>query len=123
MTEPKFTPGPWHPPHFGDPTVRCDCRSIVDEGYAGGIALICVDNGIISIADGGNDAPPREEAIANGHLIAAAPDLYAALAALLLWLEGGESDPATTGEGEMAKMAELQLTGEAVLAKARGETP
>ena len=73
---PKFTPGPWYPPHLSDDSTTCNCRSIVEGGYAGGIATVHVHNGIASIRDGGNEAPPLEEAKANGHLIAAAPELY-----------------------------------------------
>lgn len=72
------TPGPWHPGHLGSDS-SCQCRSVVDEGYAGGVCTIHVNNGIKSIADGGNDAPPRDQAVANMHLIAAAPDLLEAL--------------------------------------------
>lgn len=82
MTTPEFSPGPWWPGHLGEEG-RCQCKGIVDEAHAGGIASVCVDNGIKSIAEGGNDCPPREQAIANMHLIAAAPDLYAALAGLV----------------------------------------
>lgn len=71
----KHTPKPWYPGHLGDDTIDCECAHIVDEGHAGGIANILVDNGIRSISEGGNDCPSREEAIANMHLIAAAPDL------------------------------------------------
>lgn len=79
MSETKFTPGPWYPPHLSDDSTTCNCRSIVEGGYAGGIATVHVHNGIDSICDGGNEAPPLEEAKANGHLIAAAPELYGAL--------------------------------------------
>ena len=71
----KHTPGPWYPGHLGDDNVNCDCTYIVDEGHAGGVARIHVDNGLRSIEDGWNDAPSKEQAVANMHLIAAAPDL------------------------------------------------
>lgn len=77
MGETKFTPGPWYVPHFADDTVACDCKSIVSECYAGAICTIAIDNGL-RIEDGGNDAPPIEEAKANARLIAAAPDLFTA---------------------------------------------
>lgn len=63
------TRGPWHPGHLGDEDQRCQCTGIVDEGYAGGIASVHVSNGIPSVAHGGNDAPPKEEAAANMKLI------------------------------------------------------
>jgi hypothetical protein len=74
MNELKHTPGPWHVGCLGGEGT-CQCRNVLDEGYAGGIATIHMSNGIASISEGGNDAPPRDEAIANMRLIAAAPDL------------------------------------------------
>jgi hypothetical protein len=62
---------PWHPPHYGDDSCKCDCKSGVNQGYAGAIYTIHTDNGL-RIRDGGNDAPPAHEAAANGQLIAAA---------------------------------------------------
>lgn len=88
MNEPvRHTPGPWHPGHLGSDG-KCQCRSVCDEGYAGGICTVHVGNGL-PIGDGGNDAPPRDEAVANMYLIAAAPDLLAALEAVMAeWREG-----------------------------------
>lgn len=76
MAETKFTPGPWIAGHLGSDR-KCQCSSILAEGYMGCIATVEVDNGR-AVSDGGNDAPPLEEAVANMHLIAAAPDLYEA---------------------------------------------
>ncbi|MCH7909569.1 MAG: hypothetical protein IIB38_08130 [Candidatus Hydrogenedentes bacterium] len=78
----KHTQGEWSLPHFADPTCKCDCRWILSEGCCGSIATINVDNGK-RIIDGGNDSPPLEEAIANARLIHAAPDMLAALRALV----------------------------------------
>ena len=64
------TPGQWYPGHLGTDST-CQCRSIVDEGiYMGAIATVHVDNGL-PIVEGGNDAPPAEEAAANMRYIAA----------------------------------------------------
>lgn len=64
------TPGPWYPGHLGTDST-CQCRSIVDDGgYMGAIATVHVDNGL-AVGDGGNDAPPTEEAAANMRYIAA----------------------------------------------------
>lgn len=64
------TPGQWYPGHLGTDST-CQCRSIVDEGiYMGAIATVHVDNGL-PIGEGGNDAPPAEEAAANMRYIAA----------------------------------------------------
>ncbi len=65
----KYTPGPWHPGHLGSDS-SCQCVHVVEECYAGGICTIHIGNGK-PVGDGGNDAPPRDEAIANMRLIAA----------------------------------------------------
>lgn len=58
------------------------------------------------IGDGGNDAPPRDEAIANMHLIAAAPDLLAALKALHLQaLQSDMNNPADEWGYEAIQLA------------------
>lgn len=71
------TPGPWPVPHFATGH-GCECRYILAGEHMGGIAEVYIDNGK-KVGDGGNDCPPTEEAKANARLIAAAPDLLAAL--------------------------------------------
>lgn len=63
------TPGPWFEPHISDDNCKCNCRSIVNEGYCGSVATVSLDNGN-RVGDGGNDSPPLEEAKANGRFIA-----------------------------------------------------
>lgn len=75
----KHSAGPWYPGHLGDSTIDCQCTSIVNEGYAGGIARVNLDNGLKYIESGWNDCPPLEEAVANMHLIAASPDMLESL--------------------------------------------
>ena len=72
----EYTSGPWHPGCIVNDDSSCNCTSILDEGYAGGIATIHVHNEIESISHGGNDAPPIEVAKANSRLIAIAPETY-----------------------------------------------
>ena len=90
----ECTRGPWHGPDISDDSTTCNCTGIVDEGYAGGIARVHVDNGIASITEGGNDCPPLEQAKANGLLLAAAFDhaligwAMASEAALVQWRDG-----------------------------------
>ena len=74
----KHTPGPWSLPHLADPKVKCNCGYVLSDMYMGSIATVNVDNSNLA-QDGGNDSPPLEEAIANARLIAAAPDMYAAM--------------------------------------------
>lgn len=87
---------------------RCpDCWATVDDSKERGRA-VSRRNGK-SISNGGNDAPPREQAIANMHLIAAAPDMYEALAAFV-GMQSTDDVNAIIGQAEAA------------LAKARGES-
>lgn len=118
----KHTPGPWHPGHLGDDTMNCECAHIVDEGHTGGIGRVYVDNGLGSIADGWNDCPSREEAIANMHLMATAPDLldsvdmvYGVLDNLEGFYEDGDS------EGFWETLAVLRTNLRWVRKKARNE--
>jgi hypothetical protein len=48
------------------------------EQYCGCICTVDIGNEL-PIGEGGNDSPPLEEAIANAHLIASAPDMLAIL--------------------------------------------
>lgn len=75
--------GPWHTGHFVDDSHPCNCTTIVDGGHAGGICTVHVDNGKL-VGEGGNNAPNEQEAIANAHLIAAAPDMLEALKGLCI---------------------------------------
>lgn len=84
----QHTPGPWEEPHFVRDDIECNCASVVEQGFAGGICTIHLDNGIVSIADGGNDAPKLEEARANARLIAASPELLEALEAFVEETDG-----------------------------------
>lgn len=65
----------------------------------GSVAQITIDNGK-RISDGGNDGPPLEEAKANGRLIAAAPDMLAALKDAALQLQYLADKFIKTGTGE-----------------------
>jgi len=92
MTERKWTPGHWKVDSAETLKVR--------NNY-GSIAMIMQTH-----LTGRRD---YNETIANAHLIAAAPDLYEALAECVKWIE-------TSAEGEAATG-----TAYAALAKARGE--
>ena len=121
-TEPRWTPGPWEPPHLSDDSTPCNCRSIVEGEYAGGIATVHVDNGIALISEGGNDCPPLEEAKANGLLIAAAPELYAQAEMSCREMEMAADQLDRCGFASYAD--DLRLRVRAVreaMAKARGE--
>lgn len=81
----KGTPGPWSAPHLSNPGPGCKCGYVFAESSMGGVAEVYVDNG-------SNDCPPRDEARANARLIAAAPDLLAALMELVDIVEGHVED-------------------------------
>lgn len=99
MTNTKFTPGPWRigPDESSDEDEYGFCIAIFSEEYKNSVALRI-----------------REES--NAHLIAAAPDLYAALSEAKLQIEYLHEKFAETGSGNnmLAKI-------DAALAKARGE--
>ena len=71
-----------------------------------------MDNGISSIDEGGNDCPPKKEAVANMHLIAAAPELFVALDQLL----------DDMGNDGLSVCQAAKDQAKAALAKARGES-
>lgn len=65
------TAGPWMEGHLCDDAHPCNCTSILsDTGIMGAVATVHYDNGL-PIGEGGNDAPPKNEAKANQLLISA----------------------------------------------------
>lgn len=97
MTETKFTPGPWH-------RSESDKWDIESPDVADG-SVICV----VTDPDGDTSALDAE-CEANAHLIAAAPDLYVALDAIVTAIK--EQD---------IRFGPLTWDAEQALAKARGE--
>ncbi len=95
MSEPKFTPGPWV--HEGRPP---NLRVVFAGETPGSRPAPCV------LMDGDQEA--------NAHLIAAAPDLYEALATLLTTLR-------VTDENGLTQFIQSVSAGHAALAKARGK--
>lgn len=91
----RSTPGEWHAGHLADDDIACNCCAIVDEIHAGGVATIHVDNGIKSLADGGNACPPRDEAVANMLLIVRMKNI---LPALLDHIEGSWNEDEATDQ-------------------------
>lgn len=82
----KSTQGEWSTPHLSDDSTTCNCRYVLSEGYGGSICDVNVNNGL-RISEGGNDAPPLEEAKANGAWIAAAHNAFPELARRIETLE------------------------------------
>ena len=97
--ETKWTPGPW----------ALDGKTSPTALFIGGAfhRIASEDARTAFVPDWSGDDAEAAEAIANAHLIAAAPDLYAALEMAHLWLDfDGRFD--------------MQVIN-AALAKARGE--
>lgn len=118
----EHTPGPWFNGHFADPNSSCDCRYVTAEAsYPGGICTVAVSNGIERISDGWNGDPPLEEAIANSHLICAAPELLEALERLLEHVEVIYNYKDAIVLGSINCVGSVRSAQEAV-SKARGES-
>lgn len=98
MSAPQFTPGPW----LADPVVPNAKRAFYIVGNLDG------NNATVDIGTVGPTLSPRAEA--NARLIAAAPELYEALDALV----GFARNNATVGQAYVDD-------AEAALAKARGD--
>lgn len=120
MDKGEFTPGPWLPPHFTRDDTTCKCGHIfADEDHLmGSIATVNFDNGK-SLEDGGNDCPPLKEAIANAHLIAVAPDMFAALKDAVDWFESHRVELQKIGPGTIPTWITDSWSA---LSKARGES-
>jgi hypothetical protein len=111
----SHTPGPWPVPHFATGH-GCDCRYILAGEHMGGIAEVYVDNGK-KVSDGGNDCPPIEEAKANARLIAAAPELLAALKRIV-----AEVDRPQTGAPVVGGVLRAIAESRDAIAKAEGKS-
>lgn len=103
--QPKWTPGPW----AAKWSKYEEDNFIVQAGMP--------SNRVLAQFDGDGDGPD-DQSLADAHLIAAAPDLYAALDNL---------ETAATGAGvphqqERKLLHECITAARAALAKARGET-
>lgn len=72
------TPGPWSVPHMARPDVNCECGYVLTENLMGAVCTVHA-SGEGEDWQSHGDNPRFEEACANARLIAAAPDLFAAL--------------------------------------------
>lgn len=84
--------GPWTVPHFVRPEVGCECRYVLSDAQMGAICSVhCSGEGDWKET---GDNPPFEQACANAHLIAAAPDLLECMKAAVSII--GHPDDAMT---------------------------
>jgi hypothetical protein len=108
----KHTPGPWSVPHFARPDVGCECGYVLADGYMGAVATVhCSHETGENWSNGDN--PRFDEAVANAHLIAAAPELLRC-AKILAGLEaedGGRTFP-TKQDCQFARATIARATGE-----------
>jgi hypothetical protein len=123
MAELKATPGPWHVDLDGL-LAGSDEREIValnaDGRVVRGIAFVLLDTGDFP------DGDEWQEDAANARLIAAAPDLYAALSELLAAYTDGVSECTCLLDADGSVMEHpanpcVECKSRAALAKARGE--
>lgn len=108
----KHTPGPWLVPHFARPDIQCNCGYVLSPNYMGAIATVHFEGEKPGEYD---DNPPLDEAIANARLIAATPDMLAALVSVRDW---DEHDANPAGYGGLRH--ELREVVDAAIAKAEG---
>ena len=111
--QPKWTKGPWPIKPTGDFK-----RIVIGDGLVDG-------PGGYEVAEVYSDDCDRDEAMANAHLIAAAPDLYAALDDLLAAYAEPDQQICCGGHGCGCRGASVRDLAEhrarAALAKARGQ--
>ena len=106
MSDTKFTPGPWRYDRTnGSPTTGEHMIAGAKPGY------------LAEVRDCGSG-----DVRANTHLIAAAPDLYAALDAAMAFIESHVADPDITDVMIRNYRTLQDLRPRDALAKARGET-
>lgn len=98
MSDVKFTPGPW------------EAHVHPQKTWVGAADASL---GSLAVADVSPIGKAGDQVVANGHLIAAAPDLYSALERAARWLD------CYCEPGEVCPLHQAR----AALAKARGETP
>jgi len=115
--QPKWTPGPW-----AMETVRTSCGTCHRIGPFPRPAYASKPEGWACVYD---DYPPgvgSPDLLANSRLMAAAPDLYAALDAAMAFIESHVADPDITDVMIRNYRTLQDLRPRDVLAKARGET-
>ena len=104
--QPKWTPGPWASDYLDQNGQRVVSGQHIE-------ICTCWHHSVGSI---------EKEMEANAHLIAAAPDLYAALEAAMAFIESHVGDPDITDVMIRNYRTLQDLRPRDVLAKARGET-
>ena len=121
--QPKWTPGPWFivtpTQGFEVCTIHGVERQPTEDGLGQTWVYIRPES---LVRDGEWHWPDEAECTANAHLIAAAPDLYAALDAAMAFIESHVADPDITDVMIRNYRTLQDLRPRDALAKARGET-
>lgn len=107
MADTKFTPGPWEAAQADSPKYMSAVHFLYANKGIGTVALVGKDHAIVGDAD-------LDVQNANANLIAAAPELYAALERAV--------DALASLRGELEPPLTQVVRGRAALAKARGES-
>lgn len=118
----KFTSGPWSLPHFAEPDTNCACEYVLCDHLMGAVASVhCTGEG--DDWQKGGDNPRFEQAVANAHLISAAPDLLEALmeAQEILAVFNGDGEPEPGSTAFKMRAAIAKATGQAVTPGERHE--
>lgn len=103
--EPKFTKGPWRWEGDGD--------------FGSHLSSNNGDGDVVRARWGGGSSAELEVSDGDKHLIAAAPDMYAALEVISSWLCAA---PLATPEDMAQNFKEMLNTADAALSRAPGET-
>lgn len=110
MSAARFTAGPWRVKWNGTYGPFVDAPSTDRSGYGAAAHHVGIETHSVA-------APGGPNAVANANLIAAAPDLYAALENALIALENFTSEE--DRESYIALQATIEMAS-AALARARG---
>jgi hypothetical protein len=102
----QWTPGPWH----------------IEKGIGGELRILDqkIDRRLSGIAQL-RSWPGKCTMQANAHLIAAAPDLYEALAEANAWLSRGDNKTPEQRGAKCETLGDAQMLIDSALVKARGE--
>ncbi len=121
MTAPKWTPGPWRQGEDNDRylwSLHIFAADPTDDEETIKIAWAsCQDDG----AQSEKGMPRMRPALANARLIAAAPELYDALATMVEWFGKPHPEEYVDGGASYRGAMAAADTARAALAKARGE--
>lgn len=116
----NHTPGPWSLPHFVEPDTNCMCGYVLTGGMFGAVCTVHA-SGEGDDWQAHGDNPKFAEAVANARLIAAAPKLKEALAAMLDFWGGYECPEVDAAIAVMQEIGEDRWSMQAQMEAAKAE--